>query len=96
MYSEFKKLKLLNILWQLFWVFENNVFRVQKAEAWQLFWVFENNVFRVQKTEAIKYFLAIISLCLFFPTLVRASLKYVVPVFHSQISIGHRITCNGF
>ena len=66
MYSEFKKLKLLNILWQLFWVFENNVFRVKK-------------------TEAIKYYLAIISLCLFFPTLVRASLKYVVPVFHQTL-----------
>jgi hypothetical protein len=37
MYSEFKKLKLLNILWQLFWVFENNVFRVQKAEAIKYF-----------------------------------------------------------
>ena len=66
MYSEFKKLKLLNILWQLFWVFENNVFRVKK-------------------TEAIKYYLAIISLFLFFPTLVRASLKYVVPVFHQTL-----------
>jgi hypothetical protein len=66
MYSEFKKLNLLNILWQLFWVFENNVFRVQKAEA-------------------IKYFMAVISLCLFFPTLVRASLKYVVPVFHQTL-----------
>jgi hypothetical protein len=37
MYSEFKKLNLLNILWQLFWVFENNVFRVQKAEAIKYF-----------------------------------------------------------